>query len=101
MKRIAFVLLTLATTGCNSISNGADSLGSHLPVIGEPCAHWQCITSEGREQSDAIKEEQQRAREQQIKDAQSPQPATPAPAKVPAKDDPYNPYDSYNPDTLF
>lgn len=45
--------MTLA--GCNWIGRQADALGSHMPVIGERCEHWQCLTSSGRATSDMYK----------------------------------------------
>ncbi len=42
----------LLLSGCETIYNAADSLGSHMPTIGEPCRHWQCMTDEGQRQSD-------------------------------------------------
>lgn len=46
------LLLPFLLTGCNAISDMADRLGSHMPTIGEPCHHWQCITPEGQRKSD-------------------------------------------------
>ncbi len=47
-----FALLAPAlVTGCTWIGNTADSIGSHMPVIGERCEHWQCVTSGGETQS--------------------------------------------------
>lgn len=53
MKNVATLVSLLAlTTGCQTISGWADAVGDHMPVIGEPCYHWQCVTSEGQRQSD-------------------------------------------------
>lgn len=41
----------LALQGCE----WADDLGRHMPVIGERCENWQCLTSGGQAQSEATK----------------------------------------------
>lgn len=53
---IIFVLL-ISLSDCTAISNVADSIGSHMPTIGEPCNHWQCITDDGQKKSDEAKDE--------------------------------------------
>lgn len=57
--------LVMATAGCSWIGRQADALGSHMPVIGERCEHWQCITKSGRQTSDMYK--QQMEQEEVIK----------------------------------
>lgn len=56
-KFISFLPLIVLLNACETIGNAADNLGSHLPTIGEPCHHWQCMTSDGQRQSDAIKKQ--------------------------------------------
>lgn len=65
MKMTKFLLLMfpLFIVGCSAIANTADSIGSHLPTIGEPCHHWQCITSSGQKKSDEIKQIEEAAPE--------------------------------------
>lgn len=80
MKRAICALFLLS--GCQSIGNLADDLGSHLPVIGERCEHWQCFTTSGQETSDAIKmqREQQEAmppEQRQQEQEKKPQEKTP------------------------
>ena len=55
---IATLLLLLALCGCQTIGNWADSIGNHMPVIGERCEHWQCFTSSGQQISEQNKEKQ-------------------------------------------
>jgi len=51
-----FALLGLfALSGCSSVGDMADSMGSYMPVIGERCEHWQCFTQGGRDQSEMNK----------------------------------------------
>jgi hypothetical protein len=33
-----------------------DSVGDHMPVLGDRCEYWQCFTQYGQEQSNLIKE---------------------------------------------
>jgi hypothetical protein len=67
MKRVA-LLAFFALGGCTWIGNTADSMGEHMPVIGERCEHWQCMTAQGKARSDAIKAQM------------PPKPAAPPPA---------------------
>lgn len=77
MKR-ALLALCLLTGGCSWIGDTADSLGSHLPTIGERCEHWQCFTSGGREISRANKEAVEEQKRQTAEEAaKMQQPATP------------------------
>ena len=57
-QTLAFSASCLLLGGCQTISGWADSVGSHMPVIGERCEHWQCITGSGQAESDAIKAQQ-------------------------------------------
>ena len=62
MKKLTLCVLAISTlSGCNWIGRQADAVGSHMPVIGERCEHWQCITESGRQKSDMYKAQ---AREQ-------------------------------------
>jgi len=54
------VSLFFVLNGCQTIGDWADSAGKHMPVIGQRCEHWQCITASGQQASDEkIKQEQQ------------------------------------------
>ncbi len=50
---VSFPLLALSfcLSGCDAIGNFADRVGSHMPVVGERCEHWQCMTESGRQVS--------------------------------------------------
>jgi len=50
------VLLMVPLGACQMMVNGANKLGSYMPTIGERCENWQCITSEGKAKSDALKQ---------------------------------------------
>ena len=45
MPRLALIAMLLPLSGCQAITNWAYDVGSHMPVIGERCEHWQCITA--------------------------------------------------------
>jgi hypothetical protein len=75
-QRGASIALILAMTGCNWIGRQADALGSHMPVIGERCEHWQCITKSGRQTSEMYKQQQMEQAEAAQKDAEQPTAAT-------------------------
>lgn len=69
-------LLLLALASCT----WADDLGSHLPVIGERCEYWQCMTDKGRARSEEKTVERlQREEERAKKKAEEP-----APVQAPA-----------------
>jgi len=56
MKRVVLIsALALSTSGCAWMGRQADALGEHMPVIGERCEHWQCITQSGQATSNAYK----------------------------------------------
>ncbi len=61
-KHVSIALLLASTTlgGCQTIGRWADNVGSYMPVIGDRCDHWQCLSSEGRAKSDAIQMEKER-----------------------------------------
>lgn len=89
LRRFHIVFSALALGACQSIGNFADGVGSHLPVIGERCEHWQCFTEEGKQRSRANRtiREQETQQEEDGEERASPatQPAPSAPT----------PYDSY------
>ena len=61
MQRALLILAaSTALSGCQTIGGFADHVGSYMPVIGDRCEHWQCFTSEGRAQSDAVLAERER-----------------------------------------
>lgn len=62
LKRV-YILggLLLMLTNCQTIGNWADSIGEHLPVIGERCEHWQCFTASGQQISEQNKKGAQAA----------------------------------------
>ena len=73
MKReLAFIPIFLLS-GCSTIANWADDVGKHIPTIGEPCHHWQCVTGSGQEKS----EENKKMEEAPAKDAREPKIKTP------------------------
>jgi hypothetical protein len=57
---LSFILLIFILSSCTAIGNFADSIGSHLPTIGEPCNHWQCVTSSGQQKSEEVKRAEQK-----------------------------------------
>lgn len=62
--RISLIATLLLLSGCTTIGNWADRAGSHMPTIGEPCHHWQCVTESGQRRSDEIKRAEQAKAEQ-------------------------------------
>lgn len=97
--RFLLLLAPLILSGCDWIGRQADALGEHMPVIGERCEHWQCFTSEGQAESNAIKAEQNRQQQQNQPQplssvtpiyppdqATPPPPADAAPATAPVPD---------------
>ena len=73
MKNSFLLVLLFSATSCTTIGNWADSAGSNMPNIGEPCYHWQCFTSEGRAKSDLIKAQMQKAEQKPQYEQPSPQ----------------------------
>ncbi len=55
MRTLLLLTLPLILSGCNAIYEWADGIGKHMPTIGEPCNHWQCVTESGKKKSDEIK----------------------------------------------
>jgi hypothetical protein len=55
MRTLALLAL-LTLPACDWIGDTADSIGSHMPVIGERCEHWQCFTQSGKAQSEAARQ---------------------------------------------
>lgn len=51
-------------SGCTAIGNWADQLGSHMPVIGERCNHWECFSSSGQMQSSYNEQMQERQKDE-------------------------------------
>src|SRR5689334_6575398 len=96
------VCLLLPLAACQWLND----MGSHMPVAGERCENWQCVTAEGQARSDAIR----RAREQGAAPASQPQtapapsssapaaPAKPAPAAAPKGT---TPYDTITPENMY
>ncbi len=77
-KPFGLFCLVLALSGCQTVGGWFDSVGNHLPVIGERCEHWQCFSDSGRRESEATK----RARETRDAGASSQTPpAQPAAAE--------------------
>ena len=92
LTRISLSMALLASiSGCDWIGRQADALGSHMPVIGERCEHWQCITESGRQKSEMYKAQQSGATQQEaapvedVEHQQAPQPQQPL-----------TPYDQYH-----
>ena len=84
MSRL-LVLAAAATLlfGCQWIGRQADALGSYMPVIGERCEHWQCITSSGQTISDAKREEQEK--QEQLQKTAPANDATDSPPPQPSR----------------
>jgi len=57
MRWIFVLLLPFILNSCQTISGWADSLGEHMPVVGERCEHWQCFTSSGQKKNETIEQE--------------------------------------------
>lgn len=76
-------------SGCETISNFADDVGSHMPVVGERCEHWQCFTEEGKAQS--------RINQMMKQQQQQPQGQLQMPPPKMDTDPETNPYDNYHP----
>ncbi len=55
MNKKLIIFLPLLLGGCETIYNWADGVGKHMPTIGEPCRHWQCVTESGQRESDQTK----------------------------------------------
>jgi hypothetical protein len=53
--RLALIAILLLLPGCRAITNWAYGVGEHMPVIGERCEHWQCVTASGQQKSDEQK----------------------------------------------
>lgn len=77
MMRALYVTVLLALGGCQWIGDTADRWGEHMPVVGERCEHWQCITVSGQKRSDEIKAQQ--------KQQPAPPPAPAEPSSYPAQ----------------
>jgi len=73
MIRLLCIAALLGISGCDWIGRQADALGEYMPVIGERCEHWQCVTSSGQAKSDKIKEK----KEQTIQPVSTPPPSAP------------------------
>jgi|GEM_PF-4131342 len=56
---LAMTSFLLLLNACATVSNWADGVGSHMPVIGKPCHHWQCFTDSGQKKSAEIKASQE------------------------------------------
>lgn len=87
MKRLIFIMLALSVSGCTWIGRQADALGGYMPVVGERCEHWQCLTKSGQERSEEIKKEQEQAKDmkpllEETETAKDKKSAKPAKAKA-------------------
>ena len=76
------LLLPLVLCSCAWIGRQADAAGEYMPVIGDRCEHWQCMTASGQAESDAIKAQQQ-AEQKQPQPLSSMTPIYPADASSP------------------
>lgn len=63
--KLGAALLALPLTACETMNGWVDSMGEHMPVVGDRCEHWQCFTSGGQAQSDAIAAQKEKEREMQ------------------------------------
>jgi hypothetical protein len=77
IRSLLITTALLSLSGCNWIGRQADAVGSHMPVIGERCEHWQCITSSGRQRSDMYKMQAQQPQEDQTEQPAQQQVLTP------------------------
>jgi hypothetical protein len=55
MSKKLLLIMPLILSGCSTIYDWADGVGKHMPTIGEPCRHWQCITESGQRKSEDTK----------------------------------------------
>ncbi len=74
MKSGIILLTMLMLAACDTIGGWADDVGEHLPVIGERCEHWQCMTTSGQQRSEQIRRQKE----------QSGPPSASRPTSVPA-----------------
>jgi len=118
LRRNLFMPFLLLVSACNPVKT-IDSIGDYMPVIGDRCEHWQCITASGQAQSDAIKASEKRMealksgqvpptppqpQAQALAPAQAAQPQTPTPpparrSTMDRTTPPWgnDPYDTYRP----
>ncbi len=75
---IIITTFTLLLSGCTAIGNFADGIGKHMPTIGEPCNHWQCVTESGQRTSEQLKKQEEAAEKQKNTKENSPVPQVPA-----------------------
>lgn len=47
----------IALAGCQTVYGWAESVGNHMPVIGERCHHWQCFTNDTGKSADVASQE--------------------------------------------
>jgi hypothetical protein len=76
LRLLAMTGLLATTTSCTAIGNWADGLGSHLPTVGEPCHHWQCMTDSGQKRSEELKKQDLKRNEENAKKAVTVKPET-------------------------
>ncbi len=85
MRSFAFIsifAIALPISACRTVGDFADDVGSHMPVIGDRCEHWQCFTEEGKQRS-----AMNRAARAQSAQASQPQPAMPETENPPLSPD--------------
>ena len=90
--RALAVTLPLLTGGCQTITDGANKIGSYMPTIGERCEHWECMTTTGKAKSEQIKRARA-MRENPPTGPQNPQGAGAPGVPVPAGQPPMQPAD--------
>lgn len=79
MNKRAIIILPLLLSGCDTIYGWADSVGKHLPTIGEPCRSWQCVTDSGQRKSDETKWLDEASQKPPVPKKPVPPTATPTP----------------------
>lgn len=86
MNKKIIIILPLILSGCDTVYGWADSVGKHMPTLGEPCNNWQCVTNEGQKKSDQNKWLDEATQKPPVPKNPAPPPATqPLPPAKPTK----------------
>ena len=77
IRHLIFSVSILSLGGCSWLGNYANTGGSFMPVAGERCENWQCMTDEGKAKSNLRKAERQKVTETGQQQTQALPPALP------------------------